>query len=274
ASPLFGGMPATGAIARTAVNVRAGARTRVAAATHALVLVAVVFFGGSLVAEIPLAALAGVLMVTAVRMVEAHNVRAVLRATHGDAAVLVITAAITIAFDLILAVEVGIAIAAILALRNVARAAAAIPTPVDVAINADDEQRLLHEHIVTYRLDGALFFGAAQRFLTELTAVTDVRVVILRLPDVQVLDATGANALGEIVAELEARRITVLIKGPRPQHLRTLRAVGTLDRLADQRHLFDDLDAALDHARLHVRRVLSTPEASQVRGSRASNVTP
>ena len=274
ASPLFGGMPATGAIARTAVNVRAGARTRVAAATHALVLVAVVFFGGSLVAEIPLAALAGVLMVTAVRMVEAHNVRAVLRATHGDAAVLVITAAITIAFDLILAVEVGIAIAAILALRNVARAAAAIPEPVDVVINTDDEQRLLHEHIVTYRLDGALFFGAAQRFLTELTTVADVRVVILRLPDVQVLDATGAHALGEIVAELEARRITVLIKGPRPQHLRTLRAVGTLDRLADQRHLFDDLDAALDHARLHVRRVLSTPEASQVRGSRASNVTP
>ena len=88
-SPLFGGMPATGAIARTAVNVRAGARTRVAAIFHALVLLLVVFFGGALVAEIPLAALAGVLMVTAVRMVELHNVRAVLRATRSDAVVLV-----------------------------------------------------------------------------------------------------------------------------------------------------------------------------------------
>jgi sulfate permease, SulP family len=270
ASPLFGGMPATGAIARTAVNVRAGARTRVAAATHALVLVAVVFLGGSLVSKIPLAALAGVLMVTAVRMVEPHNVRAVLRATRGDAAVLIITAAVTVAFDLIVAVEIGIAIAAILALRSVSRAAVAIPESVDAQIDIDEEQRLLHEHILIYRLDGALFFGAAQRFLTELTAVTDVHVVILRLPDVQVLDATGAQALGEIVAELEARHITVLIKRPRPQHLRTLRAVGTLDRLAHQRHLFNDLDDALEHARRHVRRAL--PSTSERVDTGASSV--
>jgi SulP family sulfate permease len=261
ASPLFGGMPATGAIARTAVNVRAGARTRLAAATHALVLVAVVVFGASLVEQIPLAALAGVLMVTAVRMVEPHNVRAVLHATRSDAVVLVVTAGVTVAFDLIVAVEIGIAVAALLALRSVARTASAIAQPLDI-IDTDDEQRLLHEHILVYRLDGALFFGAAQRFLTELTAVTDVKVVILRLPDLQVLDATGAQALGEIVAELEARHITVLIKRPRPEHLRTLRAVGTLDRLAHQRHLFHDLDSALDHARLHVQRTLHAHAAS------------
>jgi SulP family sulfate permease len=256
ASPLFGGMPATGAIARTAVNVRAGARTRVAAATHAVVLVVVVLFGASLVEQIPLAALAGVLMVTAVRMVEPHNVRAVLGATRSDAVVLVVTAGVTIAFDLIVAVEIGIAVAAILALRAVARTASAAPEPLAPMLDTAEEQRLLHEHILVYRLDGALFFGAAQRFLTELTAVTDVKVVILRLPDLQVVDATGAQALGEIVAELEARGITVLIKRPRPEHLRTLRAVGALDRLAHQRHLFHDLDQALEHARLHVRRTL------------------
>lgn len=261
ASPLFGGMPATGAIARTAVNVRAGARTRVSAITHSVVLVLVVFLGGSLVAEIPLAALAGVLMVTAVRMVEPHNVRAVLRATRSDAVVLVITAAVTIAFDLIVAVEVGIAVAALLALRAVARTAAAVPEPSGAAIASDDERRLLHDHILVYRLDGALFFGAAQRFLTELTAVADVDVVVLRLPDLQVLDATGAQALGEIVAELEARHITVLIKRPRPEHLRTLRAVGALDRLADQRHVFDDLDEALAHARTHVQRARAATPA-------------
>jgi len=104
ASPLFGGMPATGAIARTAVNVRAGARTRVSAIVHALFLVLVVLFAGPLVARIPLAVLAGVLMVTAVRMVEIHNVRAVLRSTRADAFVLVLTAVATVAFDLILAV--------------------------------------------------------------------------------------------------------------------------------------------------------------------------
>jgi len=259
ASPLFGGMPATGAIARTAVNVRAGARTRVSAIVHSGVLILVVLFAGPLVGEIPLAALAGVLMVTAVRMIEIHNVRAVLGATRSDAVVLVLTAAATVAFDLIVAVEIGIAIAAILALRAVARSTTAHTEAfpeVDV-IDGDTEATLLRDHILVYRIDGALFFGAAQRFLTELTAVTDVWVVVLRLPDLQVLDATGAHALGEIVAELEARHITVLLKGPRPEHLRTLRAVGALDRLAHENHLFGDLDAALEHARIHAQRALT-----------------
>ena len=121
---------------------------------------------------------------------------------------------------------------------------------------------MLREHIVAYRIDGALFFGAAQRFLTELTAVSDVHVVILRLPDVQVLDATGAHALGEIVSELEGRGITVLLKGPRPEHLRILGAVGTLDRLAHENHVFTRLDDAVAHARLHVVRAgIANPDA-------------
>jgi sulfate permease, SulP family len=252
-SPLFGGMPATGAIARTAVNVRSGARTRVAAMVHALVLVLVVFFGGDLVSRIPLAALAGVLMVTAARMVEVHNVRAVLRATRSDAVVLCLTAFATVAFDLILAVEVGLAAAAVLALRHVARTAQVTPIAAD-ELDRDRSGSLLHEGILTYRLDGALFFGAAQRFLTELTAVSDAKVVVLRLPDLQMLDATGAQALGEIVAELEHRGITVLLKGPRPEHVRVLAATGALDRLAHENHLFHDLDAALAHARSHVDR--------------------
>jgi SulP family sulfate permease len=261
ASPLFGGMPATGAIARTAVNVRAGARTRVAAAVHAVLLIAVVYFGGSLVSKIPLAALAGVLMVTAARMVEPHNIRAVVNATHSDAIVLVVTAAVTLAFDLILAVEVGVAVAAVLALRHLARTSLVRVEPVN-ELTEEGVAPSLSEHIVTYRLDGALFFGAAQRFLTELTAVTDVKVAILRLPDVQMLDATGAQALGEIVSELEHRGITVLLKGARPEHLRTLRAVGAIDRLAHQKHLFDRLEDAVAHARLHVERGVAADPAA------------
>jgi len=113
----------------------------------------------------------------------------------------------------------------------------------------------MSRHIVTYRLDGALFFGAAQRFLTELSAVTDVRVVILRFPQLRVLDATGAHALGEVVEQLERRGITVLLKGPRPEHLKVLAAVGALDRLAHENHLFVDLDAAVAHAHSHVARM-------------------
>ena len=261
ASPLFGGMPATGAIARTAVNVRAGARTRVSAIVHALFLVGVVYFAGPLVAKIPLAALAGVLMVTAVRMVEVHNVRAVLGSTRSDAIVLGLTAAATVVFDLILAVEIGVAVAMILALRNIARTSTAMIEPVlaDVVesaeIDGDAEAKLMSRHIVAYRLDGALFFGAAQRFLTELSAVTDVRVVILRMPQLRVLDATGAQALGQIVEQLERRGITVLLKGPRPEHIKVLDAVGALDRLAHENHLFVDLDSAVAHAQSHVARL-------------------
>lgn len=265
ASPLFGGMPATGAIARTAVNVRAGARTRAAAAIHAGFLLLAVLVAGPLVAEIPLAALAGVLLVTAVRMVEVHNVRSVLRATRSDAVVLVSTTAVTLAFDLIRAVEVGIAVAAFLALRAVARTGAAeVEHP--VLVDAEAEHTLLAEHIVVYRLDGAIFFGAVRRFLTELTAVTDVTVAVLRLGQVQVLDATGAQALGAIVAELEGRGITVLLCGVRPEHGRTLAAVGALDALAHERHWFTDLEGALVHAGAHARRrhpsVSSTPRIS------------
>jgi SulP family sulfate permease len=255
-TPLFGGMPATGAIARTAVNVRAGARTRVAATTHAAVLLALVLVGSGLVELVPLAALAGVLMVTAVRMVEPHNVRAVLRSTRADALVMVLTAASTIAFDLVVAIEIGVAVAALLALRSIARAASVERAVVE--IDVEDEHRLLEHRIVTYRLDGALFFGAAQRFLTELTNVTDVDVVILRLPQVQVLDATGARALGEIVRELEDRGITVLLKGVSAGHERLLRSIGALAHLADERHLFDDLPTAVAHALEHAGRPRAT----------------
>jgi len=255
ASPLFGGMPATGAIARTAVNVRSGARTRMAAVVHAVVLLAVVLAAADLVGKIPLAALAGVLMVTAARMVEVHNVRAVVLATRSDAIVFSVTALATVAFDLIVAVEIGLAAAAILALRQIARTAQVVAvSPPSSGPDRDASDHLLHEGIVVYRLDGALFFGAAQRFLTELTQVTDAQVVVLRLPELQVLDATGAQALGEIVRELEDRGITVLLKGPRPEHLRILDATGALARLRTQHHLFTDLDEALAHARSHVER--------------------
>jgi SulP family sulfate permease len=251
AAPLFGGMPATGAIARTAVNVRAGARTRLAAVVHSLALVVIVVAGSGLVARIPVAALAGVLMVTAVRMVDAHNVRSILRTTRSDALVMILTAAATVAFDLIVAVEIGVAAAILFALRNVARSAALTETPVFAEVDDAEEHQLLREHIVAYRIDGALFFGAAQRFLNDLARVADVRVVILRLPDLQMLDATGAHALAEIVADLERRNITVLLKGPRPEHERLLRAVGALAHLASEHHVFTELDDAIAHARLH-----------------------
>ena len=147
---------------------------------------------------------------------------------------LVLTALATVVFDLIVAVEIGVVAAAFLALRNVARTTGATLAPIEVEVDTDEERDLLREHIVAYRIDGALFFGAAQRFLADFTQVADVEVVILRLPDLQVLDATGAQALGAIIEDLEHRHITVLLKGPRPEHEKLLRTVGALDRLAQR----------------------------------------
>ena len=265
ASGVCGGMPATGAIARTAVNARAGASTRLAALAHAGVLAAVVYSASGLVGRIPLVALAAVLFATAYRMVERHNVLAVLRSTRGDAAVLVLTAVGTVAFDLITAVEVGLAVAVVLALRHLASTAQAVQEPLAAnEIDTDAEHALLAAHVLTYRLDGPLFFGASGRFLAELTATADVRVVILRLSSMVMLDATGARALGEIVDQLEDRGITVLMKGASPEHARLLGAVGSLDGVLARGHVFADLPEAIAHARKHVARMSRDGHAEQL----------
>lgn len=254
AASLFGGMPATGAIARTALNARAGAETRAAAIVHSVALLLVVLALAPLVGAVPLAALSGVLIVTAVRMVDLATVRQILRSTRSDALVMIATALTTVAFDLVIAVEVGIVLASALALRAVARSAVFEPEhatrPVDV--DAQAEHDLLHEHIVTYRLDGALFFGAADRFLMELTAVGDVTVVILRLGQLQVLDATGAQALGDIVTHLQRRGIAVLLCSVRPVHRALIERIGVFDALAHEHHLLPTIEEALTHARQHV----------------------
>jgi len=253
ASGLCGGLPATGAIARTAVNARAGASTRVAALTHALVLAAIVYAASGLVGRIPLVALAGVLLVTAYRMVERHTARAVLRSTRGDALVFVLTALCTVAFDLVTAVEVGLGVAVVLALVRLARTARAVPEALtDDGLDPVAEHALLAGQVLAYRLDGPLFFAVADRFLREITAATAVRVVILRLASVAMLDATGAHVLGEIVEDLQRRGITVLVKGASGEHRRLLAAVGTLAPLVERGHVFDTFPEAVAHAAEHV----------------------
>lgn len=263
AAGMFGGMPATGAIARTAVNVRAGARTRTAAMLHAVVLAAIVYLAAPWVARIPLSALAGVLLVTAARMIDLPTARAICRSGTSGAVVFLTTLGVTVVFDLVLAVEVGVAVTAVLALRAVARASGLhrepLPEPGTEAVGTDAERALLHEHIALYRIDGALFFADARRFLDELARVADVRVVVLRLSAIRMLDTSGANALAEVVADLQRRGIVVLLKGLRPEHRRVVESVGVLAELQHHRHLFTDLDEAVEHARDHVRRSRAAP---------------
>ncbi|MFF1528284.1 SulP family inorganic anion transporter [Cellulomonas sp. NPDC058312] len=247
AAGVFGGMPATGAIARTAVNVRSGARTRVAAITHAVFLLLVVVAAGGVVDRIPLAALAGVLMVTAARMVSPGVVRSVVTATRAAAGLFVLTAVITVSVDLIYAVGIGIAAAAVISLRSLARAAGVHREEIPGPAQAGDA------HIALFRIEGSLFFAAAERVLQRVAEVQDVDVVILRLSQVQVLDATGAQVLQELVTGLERRGVTVVVKGIRRQHLALARRVGVVDALRDEAHLVDDLPSAVARARAVVR---------------------
>jgi SulP family sulfate permease len=254
AAPVFGGIPATAAIARTAVNVRAGARSRTAALVHAVVLLVVVLTLAPLVSLIPLAALAGVLLATTLRMVEVSSLWALTRATHADAAVLVLTFVVTVAVDLVAAVALGIGLAVLLALRTVARASRLEQVPLDVTDHSAEERDLLAQHIVAFRLDGPLFFAAAHRFLLELSDVADVRVVILRMSRVSTIDATGAQVLGDAITKLERRGITVLISGIDPGHDEVLSTLGVADQLRAGGLIFPDTPSAIAHARalLHV----------------------
>jgi sulfate permease, SulP family len=248
ASGFFGGMPATGAIARTAVNVRSGGRTRLSAIVHALALLVIVYLAASIVALIPLAALAGVLMVTASRMVSVSTMRSVVGSTRSDTAVFLVTAVITVSFDLIIAVGIGIAVAGFFALRALSRSGGVTREPLPGSGLPGDE------HVALFRLDGSLFFGAAERMLASMSEVRDVDVVIIRMSQLQALDATGARVIAELVHALERRGVTVLVKGVQPRHLRLITRVGVLDSLRHQKHLFNDLDAAVEHARDHLRR--------------------
>jgi SulP family sulfate permease len=248
ASGVFGGMPATGAIARTAVNTRSGARTRVSAIVHSVVLICVVYFATDPVSAIPLCALAAVLMVTSFRMISATTIGRILRSTRSDALIFVLTAVVTVCFDLIEAVEIGVLVAAVFALRSVARRSSVtredLPGP----------RRPGDERIALLRLDGAMFFGVAERISNLITDADhpDVSVVMIRMSKLGMLDATGAHTLSRVAEELESRGVTVIIKGVQAEHMNLLTNVGVIESLRHENHLIDSLDDAIAHARTHV----------------------
>lgn len=249
-SSLFGGIPATGAIARTSVNIRAGGRTRLASIVHAAVLLLIVLVAAGPVSRIPLAALGGVLFVTAVRMVDLKTMRSILRSTKSDAFGFVITALITISFDLIVAVGIGVVVAAVFALRKLSSI-----TSVRIERLSESESEYPgDERIAIVHFHGPLFFASADRISDEVLGLRGVEVVVLRMSQLELVDATGAHILTDMVTAFERRGITVLIKGVRDSQAGLFEQVGVLAALRHHKHLFDELPAALAHARSHVER--------------------
>lgn len=248
-SGLFGGMPATGAIARTAVNVRAGAKTRLASIFHSIVLLFVVLFAAAIVSKVPLAALAGVLMVTAYNMVSVQMARKITLSSKSAATTFWGTMVITVAFDLVVAVAIGLAAAALFALVKLSRLSDARRKSLPGEPQPGDEQ------IALFEIDGSLFFGATEHLLETVSNEPDVKVLILQLNKLDVVDATGANALAEMVRGLERRGVTVIIKGVQSPHWELFKKLGVIEALRHSDHLLDELEPALEHARSHTRRL-------------------
>lgn len=261
-SPIFGGIPATAAIARTAVNVRAGATSKLASFTHAMALLVVVAFASRWVGHIPRAALAGVLLATTFRMVEVGALRAVARSTRQDGIILVLTFTLTVAVDLMTAVALGLGVAIVLALRAVAQSVRVDLEPIaNGADHTSEEHALLSKHVVAYRLEGPLFFAAAHRFLLELTEEAVVQVVILRMSRVTAMDATGAQVLGDAVERLEQRGIIVLLSGIRPGHEAVLSTLGVAEHLRSEGRIFADTPSAIEYAYVKIGATSADHEA-------------
>ncbi|MEK7234656.1 MAG: SulP family inorganic anion transporter, partial [Elusimicrobiota bacterium] len=248
--PLFGGIPVTGAIARTATNIKSGGRTPVAGITHALVLVCVLLFAGPLVARIPLCALSAVLVIVAYNMSEWHSFFFLLKSPRSDVAVLLTTFGLTVLVDLTVAVEVGLVLSAFLFMRRIADM-----TTVSAAVadSGDEESGGAAEHlsgplpkgVEVYRVSGALFFGAADKLGEILSHIQDPpKVFILRLGSVPVMDATGQHALRDFQARCRRLGTSLLLCGLQKQPLRVLQTSGALSEF-DAWTEDDDLPAAL-----------------------------
>ena len=216
-SSMFGGIPATGAIARTATNVKNGGRTPVAGMVHALVLLIILLIAGKWASYIPIANLAGILVIVAYNMSEWRNFKSILKGPRGDVAVLLITFFLTVLIDLTVAIEVGIVLAAFLFMRDMIRFS-------DVNIltrEIDDDQfgydvvdgkYQLPKNVEVFEITGPLFFGAAYKFKDAMKFIEkSTRVLIIRMRHVPIVDATGIQTLKEVYAESKKHHRKIIL---------------------------------------------------------------
>jgi SulP family sulfate permease len=220
-SPMVGGLPATGAIARTATNIRAGARTPVAGIVHSITLLAVLLVAAPLAGAIPMAVLAAILMVVSYNMGDWGEVPELLRLTAADIAVWIATFALTVFADLTVAVEVGMILAALLFIRRVAETTTIVPVTDDYI--RESFQHSLHRQTIPpyvriFRIHGPFLFGAADKLRMVTEHLDELpEIVVLRLRNMNALDATGLRAFEDLADVLHASGRTLLLCGARKQ---------------------------------------------------------
>jgi SulP family sulfate permease len=258
-SPLFGGLPATGAIARTATNIRSGGRTPVAGIVHALTLLAILLVAAPLAGAIPLAVLAAILFVVAWNMGEWREIPQLLRLTKTDISVWLVTFGLTVFADLTVAVEVGMVMAALLFIRRVADTTT-ISAVTEEYLRDSSVHNLLDKAIPPYvkifRVQGPFLFGATDKLHSILDQPDELpEIVIVRLRNMTALDGTGVQAFEELADALHRAGREVIFCGAKRQPARVM-ARAKFHRHVGQLNICGDIQEALDRARrLHRTRI-------------------
>ena len=258
ASPVFGGMPATGAIARTATNVKNGGRTPVAGMVHALTLLLITLFFGRWAGLIPLATLAAILVVVAFHMSEWRTFVSEFRAPKSDVAVLLTTFLLTVLIDLTVAIEVGMVLAAFLFMRRMAEVTNISVLTHEFSDPVDDfehdpnaaRSRAIPEGVQVYEITGPFFFGAAEMFKDRVGRIAGKpKVLIVRLRHVPAIDSTGLHALREFIHRSRGEGMQVILSDVHAQPVVALERSGLLDELGED-NIHGNIDDALNRARL------------------------
>jgi SulP family sulfate permease len=237
AAPLFGGFAATGAIARTATNIRNGASSPLAGIFHALTLVLIVLVAAPWASYIPLCALSAILFVVAWNMSEIHHFLHLLKTSpKGDVGILLITFGLTVFADLVIAVNVGVVLASLLFMQRMAQAVEVQDETQthlgDSAVLEEDENTEVPPRTLIYSIDGPFFFGAAEKLQGTLASIqSKVDTVVLRMGRVPFIDATGIQALAELIDDFHRSKATVILCDIRPNLLRKLERGGVLAKL-------------------------------------------
>lgn len=249
ATPLFGGFAATGAIARTATNIRNGGTSPIAGVVHSATLVLIILFLAPLASNIPLAALAAILFVVAYNMSEAkHFVHMVRKAPRADVAILLITFVLTIFTDLVIAVNIGVILATLHFLRRMASSVEVVPIP-ESEINGEvslPEGVSVPPGVLVYGIEGPFFFAAAEHLQLVLSAThTDPNVLVIRLRRVPFIDMTGLQALEEAIAGFQKRGVTVVLCEANDRVKAKLDRAGLVDLIGSGSY-FETLQSAME----------------------------
>jgi SulP family sulfate permease len=277
ASALFGGIPATGAIARTGTNVRSGARSPVAGMVHAVTLLLIVLAAAPLAKYVPLASLAAILITVALNMGEWHHFARLRKWPRSDAVVFVIVFGLTVLTDLTVAVEVGLVLAAMLFIRRVSETTQI--TSVDERtdhLGPEDTLagKTVPDGVVVFNLFGAFLFGAADKLEGTLARYQQVpEVLILGVKRVMAIDATGLNAIEEIRVKLASHGRQLILSGPHTQPLMAMQNDGLIDRLGPE-NTCENLDAALKRASEILAQRHPSRKHGGISDSRTSDLPP